>query len=262
MNDARTDAQTDEFISFANRLADAAGEVIRPAFRSELAVDLKADKSPVTEADIAVEKRLREMIADAYPDHGLIGEEQAPVNAGAEFVWVIDPIDGTRLFISGIPMFTCLIALMRDGQPLIGIIDQPVIGDRWVGAAGRETIFNGRPARTRACASLSEAVLNTSNPVLFEGSDGAAFERLREATAWTHYGVDAYGVGLIANGAMDITVQNDIKVYDYCPWVPVIEGAGGRVTDWRGAPISLATGDKILVSGDPALHDLALARLS
>ena len=245
------DACADEFIALANRLADAAGEVTRPVFRGKLEIDLKADNSPVTEADIAVENLLRDMISDAYPDHGLIGEEQASVNAGAEFVWVIDPIDGTRQFISGIPMFTCLIALMRGGRPLIGIIDQPVIKDRWVGAAGRETIFNGGPVRTRACASLSEAVLNTSNPVLFEGPDRAAFERLREAAAWTHYGVDAYGVGLIANGAMDITVQNDIKVYDYCPWVPIIEGAGGRVTDWRGAPISLATGDKILVSGDP-----------
>ena len=262
MKDACADAQTDEFIALANRLADAAGALSRASFRGDLAVDLKADKSPVTEADQAIERRLREMVSDAYPDHGLIGEEQAPVNAGAEFVWVIDPIDGTRQFISGIPMFTCLIALMRGGRPLIGIIDQPVIKDRWVGAAGRETIFNGGPVRTRACASLSEAVLNTSNPVLFEGPDRAAFERLREAAAWTHYGVDAYGVGLIANGAMDITVQNDIKVYDYCPWVPIIEGAGGRVTDWRGAPISLATGDKILVSGDPALHDQALARLS
>ena len=146
---AMTDAQTDEFVAFANRLADAAGDVARAYFRRDLAVEYKAANSPVTEADNAVETRLREIIAAAYPDHGLIGEEQAPVNPEAEFVWVIDPIDGTQLFITGVPMFTCLIALMRGARPLIGVIDQPVIGDRWVGAAGRQTTFNGSPARTR-----------------------------------------------------------------------------------------------------------------
>lgn len=257
-----TDAQTDEFIAFANRLADAAGEVVRPYFRRDLAVDLKADKSPVTEADTAVEARLREIIAAAYPDHGLIGEEQATVNGDAEFVWVVDPIDGTRLFISGVPMFTCLIALMRGGRPLIGLIDQPVIGDRWVGAPGRQTTFNGRPARTRACAGLSDAVLCTSNPAYFEGPDRPAFERLRDASAWTQYSGDSYGVGLIANGSMDLAVESELGIYDFCAWGPVIEGAGGRVSDWQGAAITLQTGDKILVSGDPRLHDQAMSRLA
>ncbi len=259
---AMTDARTDDFIAFANRLADAAGEVARPYFRRDLAVEFKAAKSPVTEADNAVESRLRAMIADAYPDHGLIGEEQAPVNPEAEFVWVVDPIDGNRLFINGVPMFTCLIALMRGGRPLIGLIDQPVIGDRWVGAAGRETTFNGSAVRTRACAGLNDAVLCTSNPAYFEGPDRAAFERLRDASGWTHYGGDSYGVGLIANGSMDLAVESDLGVYDFCAWGPVIEGAGGRVSDWQGAPISLQTGDKILVSGDPRLHDQAMAKLA
>lgn len=251
-----------EFIAFANRLADAAGDLARTFFRRDLAVEFKALKSPVTEADQAVERRLREMIADAYPDHGVIGEEQAPVNADAEFVWVIDPIDGTRLFISGVPLFTCLIALVQGARPLLGVIDQPVIGDRWVGARGQATSFNGHSVNTRACASLNDAVLCTSNPAYFEGADIAAFERLRDAAGWTHYGGDSYGVGLIANGSMDMAVESELGVYDFCAWGPVIEGAGGVVSDWRGAPLSLQTGDKLLVSGDARVHDQALARLA
>ncbi len=256
------DPCTQEFTAFANRLADAAGEVSRPYFRRDLAVEFKAVKSPVTEADHAVEARLREMITDAYPDHGVIGEEQAPVNPEAEFVWVVDPIDGTRLFISGVPLFTCLIALVRGGRPLLGIIDQPVIGDRWVGAQGQATSFNGRTVRTRSCDHLADAVLCTSNPAYFEGPDIAAFKRLRYASGWTQYSGDSYGVGLIANGAMDIAVESELGVHDFCAWAPVIEGAGGVASDWRGAPLSLHTGDKILVSGDPRLHDQAMARLA
>ncbi|MCH7942334.1 MAG: histidinol-phosphatase [Proteobacteria bacterium] len=256
------DPCADEFIALANRLADAAGDVSRGFFRREIAVEYKAAKSPVTEADHAVETRLREMISEAYPDHGMIGEEQAAVNADAEFVWVIDPIDGTRLFISGVPLFTCLIALVQGGRPVLGVIDQPVIGDRWVGARGQATRFNGRGVHSRACASLEDAVLCTSNPAYFEGPDIAAFERLRDAAGWTHYGGDSYAVGLIANGAMDMAVESELGVYDFCAWGPVIEGAGGVVSDWRGAPITLETGDKILVSGDAGLHDQAMARLA
>ena len=251
-----------EFIAFANRLADAAGDVVRPYFRRELAVEFKAPDSPVTEADHAVEARLREIIGDSYPSHGIIGEEQAAVNPEAEFVWVIDPIDGTRLFISGVPLFTCLIALVRGGAPLLGVIDQPVIGDRWLGAEGRDTTFNGKIVRSRACANLSEAVLCTSNPAYFEGPDIAAFERLRDAAGWTQYSGDSYGVGLIANGSMDLAVESDLGVHDFLSWGPVIAGAGGMVSDWHGAPLSLQTGDKILVSGDAGLHDRALARLA
>lgn len=251
-----------EFIGFANRLADAAGEVSRSYFRRDPAVEFKALNNPVTEADHAVEARLREMISDTYPGHGVIGEEQAPVNPEAEFVWVIDPIDGTQLFITGVPLFTCLIALVQGARPVLGIIDQPVLGDRWIGARGQATSFNGHAVRTRACENLDDAVLCTSNPAYFEGPDIAAFKRLRDASHWTHYGGDSYGVGLIANGSMDIAVESDLGVHDFCAWAPVIEGAGGVASDWRGAPLSLQTGDKILVSGDAGLHDQALARLA
>ena len=256
------DACADEFIALANRLADAAGDLARSFFRRPIEVRFKAAKSPVTEADQAVETLLRELIGEAYPDHGVIGEEQAPVNAGAEFVWVIDPIDGTRLFISGVPLFTCLIALTRGGRPLLGVIDQPVIGDRWIGARGQATTFNGQAVNTRACASLGDAVLCTSNPAYFEGDDIAAFERLRDAAGWTQYSADSYGVGLIANGSMDLAAESELGIYDFCAWGPVIEGAGGVVSDWQGAALSLQTGDKILVSGDARTHDQAMALLA
>ena len=250
------------FVDFAGRLADASGVVINRHFRTRFEVERKADETPVTIADRESEAAMRRLICDTYPDHGIVGEEHGAEREDAELVWILDPIDGTRAFIAGKPMFGTLIALVRGGAPLLGVIDQPVIGDRWLGARGRDTTFNGKAVRSRACERLGDAVLCTSNPAYFEGPDIAAFERLRDAAGWTQYSGDSYGVGLIANGSMDLAVESELGVYDFLSWGPVIEGAGGMVSDWHGAPLSLQTGDKILVSGDAGLHDRALARLA
>ena len=250
-----------EFLAFAGRLADAAAAVVRPYFQRPIGVDFKAENSPATEADVAVETRLREMIADAYPAHGVIGEELAPERPDAEQVWVIDPIDGTRSFINGVPMFTTLVALVRDGAPLIGVIDQPILDQRWAGGGGVPATFNGVAARVRPCKTLAEAVLCTSAPVYYTGDSVAPFERLRDAVHWVQYGADAYGFGLVASGFMDLGLESGMGVHDYCALAPVIESAGGVMTDWRGNPLTIHSGDRVLAAGDPALHVLALAHL-
>lgn len=251
-----------ELVAFAHRLADASGEVIRRYFRRPFDIDYKRDQSPVTEADRETERAIRDLIAAEHPGHGVIGEEHAPLRPDAEFVWIIDPIDGTRSFIAGAPVFGTLIALTRGGVPVLGIIDQPVTGERWLGVDGAPSTFNGKPVRTRACADLSRALLCTSSPHYYEGDDRAAFERLRRAVEWAHYGTDCYGFGLLAGGHLDIGIEPGMNVHDYFALVPVIEGAGGVITDWRGAALTLDSDGRVLAAGDRAAHAKALERLA
>ena len=251
-----------ELVAFAHRLADASGEVIRRYFRRPFDIDYKRDQSPVTEADRETERAIRDLIAAEHPGHGVIGEEHAPLRPDAEFVWIIDPIDGTRSFIAGAPVFGTLIALTRGGVPVLGIIDQPITGERWLGVDGAPTTFNGKPVRTRTCAELSPALLCTSSPDYYEGGDRAAFERLRRAVEWAHYGTDCYGFGLLASGYLDIGIEPGMGVHDYFALVPVIENAGGMITDWRGAALTLDSDGRVLAAGDPAAHAQALALLA
>ena len=259
---AMKDSPDSALTAFAGRLADAARAVVAPYFQRPIDVAYKGQASPVTEADRAVETRLREMIAEAYPSHGVVGEELDNVDEDAEDVWVLDPIDGTQLFIGGIPLFTTLIALTRGGVPVLGVIDQPISGDRWLGAAGRPTTFNGAPVRTRSCARIADALICTSNPAYYQGADKAAFERLGGAVNWTQFGADSYGFGLIANGFIDLGLETGVYPHDYLATVPVIEGAGGVMTDWQGRPLTLASGPRMLAAGDPAAHAAALALLA
>ncbi len=248
-------------VAFAGDLADAAGDVVRRYFRKPIDVAYKADATPVTEADRAVETLLRRMIADRYPAHGVIGEELAHHRADADEVWVIDPIDGTRLFIGGIPLFGTLIAFVRGGVPVLGIIDQPIMGERWIGGAGLPTTFKGASVRTRACAGLATADLVTSSPHYYEGDDLAALDRLRDRVNWTLYGTDCYGFGLVAAGSIDLAVETGVGPHDFCALAPVIENAGGIMTDWQGAPLTLASGSRIVAAGDRRVHAEALACL-
>ncbi len=252
----------EQLIGFAGRLADAGGPVVRRYFRTPLDVDSKTDATPVTAADREVEQLMRAEIGAAYPAHGIIGEEYGAVREHAEYVWTLDPIDGTKAFIAGKPMFGTLIALLQDGAPILGLIDQPVSGERWIGAAGRPTIFNGNPAATRGCASLAEATLNTTGPDLFAGEDVARFGRLSGASKLTLYGGDCYAYGLLASGFIDLIAEAGLKPYDFCALVPVIEGAGGVITDWRGGRLNLQSDGRVVAAGDPAVHAQAVALLS
>ena len=254
-------SELDGFLALAARLADAAGAAIRPYFRQPLAVDDKPDLSPVTAADRAAELAMRELIEAGFPEHGIIGEEFGRVREVAEFVWVLDPIDGTKSFISGVPLFGTLIALTRAGRPILGIIDQPISRERWVGAAGRATTLNGRAIRCRECTALATATLFATTPDMFGGPDAAAFARVSAAVKLTRFGADCYAYGLLAAGFVDLVLEASLKPYDFCAMIPIVEGAGGIATDWRGAGLGLASEGRVLVAGDRRVYQAALALL-
>ena len=255
------------YLALAERLADAAGAVALRYFRTPFSVDDKADASPVTVADREAEATMRAMIEKEFPAHGVIGEEHGRHNAGASHVWVLDPIDGTKSFVTGRPIFGALIALCRDGRPILGIIECAAMGERWTGAAGlptRHRTRNGTAAvRTRACAGLATAALYCTSPHMFGESEFPLFERVRHAVKLPMYGGDCYAYGLVASGYADLVIEAGLKVYDWAAIVPVVEGAGGKVTDWTGAVLDLATATgRVVASGDARIHNQAVALLN
>lgn len=256
----------DEFIACAGRLADAARDAVLPYFRQSLEINRKSDASPVTAADREAEAVMRDLIAGAYPAHGVVGEEHGAVRVDADYVWVLDPIDGTKRFITGNPQFGTLIGLLHGGRPVLGVIAMPAMDERWTGAAGCPTIHTDRrgtrEARVRACPELKDAVLHATSPHMFEGPDLAAFERVRTRVALPLYGGDCYAYGLLASGFNDLVIESGLGVYDYLPLVPVIEGAGGMVTDWQGAPLGLSSDGRVLAAGDERCHAAARALLT
>ncbi len=255
------DPDPSAYLDFAHRLANAAGQVVRKYFRTPVAIDEKADASPVTVADREAEASMRALIGIHHPGHGILGEEEGGERTDAELVWVLDPIDGTRAFIAGKPTFVTLIALVRYGVPILGIIDQPVARERWVGVAGAATRFNNQAVSTRACQRLDRAILNTTAPDLFAGEDAHAFARLSAAVKDTLYGGDGYAYGLLAGGFIDLVAEADLKPYDFCALAPVVEGAGGVMTDWHGQPLTLISDGRVVAAGDAAAHGLALDAL-
>lgn len=251
-----------ELIALADRLADAAAAVVRRHYRQAVAIDDKDDASPVTIADRQAERVIRDVLTAERPDDGIIGEEHGVERSEAPLVWVIDPIDGTRAFVTGRPTFGTLIALLRNGSPVLGVIDQAVIGDRWIGAVGHPTLLNGLPCRTRACPSLDRAILATTAPDPFSDAGAAAFDRLRRGVRFPIYGGDCLNYGLLAGGFLDLVVEEGLKLYDFAALVPVVAGAGGTITDWQGRPLTAGSDGKVLAAGDRACHTAALARLN
>ncbi|MBF0332620.1 MAG: histidinol-phosphatase [Alphaproteobacteria bacterium] len=243
-----------EFVALAERLADAAGPIVRAHFRTPVAVLDKADDSPVTIADREAESAMRRLIEATHPDHGIVGEEHGSRNPQAEWVWVLDPIDGTKAFITGKPSFGTLVALLHRGKPVLGVIDQPILGERWIGAAGRPTTLNGRPVRTRACPELGRAALYATMPEMFIGPDGERWAALTRSVKLVRYGADCYAYALLASGFVDAVVEALLKPYDYCALIPIIEGAGGVMTDWNGLPLGLGSDGRVAAAGDPTLH--------
>ena len=251
-----------ELVDLANAMADAAGSVARRYFRTPIAVDTKADSSPVTIADRKAEAVMRALLAENVPGHGVYGEEMGATHTDAEWVWVLDPIDGTKAFITGKPSFGILIALLHRGTPVLGIIDQPVIRERWLGAAGRLSTLNGKAARVRACAELDKAVLYATAPEMFKGADAAAWETMRRKVGLARYGADCYAYGLLSSGFVDLVIEASLQPYDYCALVPVITGAGGVITDWHGGALGLASEGRVVAAGDARMHAQALQMLT
>jgi inositol-phosphate phosphatase/L-galactose 1-phosphate phosphatase/histidinol-phosphatase len=252
----------DEFVAFAGRLAEASGPVIRRYFRTPVSVEDKADSSPVTIADRETELALRALIERDYPDHGIVGEEHGTIRPGASHQWIIDPIDGTKAFITGKPMFGTLVALLQDGIPILGLIDQPVSGERWLGAAGHATTFNGKPARVRACPDLAKAVVNSTHPDMFRKPGAERFWSVSSTSKLTLWGGDCYAYGLLAIGHIDLVIEYGLKLYDFAALVPIILGAGGAMTDWRGQPLTGASQGDVIAAGDERTLRQALDRLA
>jgi len=252
----------DSWITLAGTLADASGSVIRKHFRRHSTVETKTDGSPVTAADREAEVVMRAAIEAEFPDHGIRGEEFTDHNGQAETVWVLDPIDGTRSFVTGKPVFTTLIAVLHHGTPVLGLIDQPVTGERWVGSASRPTTWNGVAARVRPCASLEQAAMYTTSTEWCGPEERDAFERLRRKALMTLYSADAYAFGLLTSGHIDVAIECQLDPHDFLALVPVVEGAGGVITDWEGSPLGPHGKANILAAGDPAVHEEAMAVLA
>ncbi|GEM70794.1 inositol monophosphatase family protein [Sphingomonas aquatilis] len=254
-------------IQLAQRLADAAGAAIRPYFRADHGVELKDDRSPVTRADREAEAAMRRLLDAEAPGDGVVGEEYGTKDGVTGRQWVLDPIDGTRSFTVGRAIFGTLIALVEDGWPLLGIIDQPVQRERWLGVAGRPTTFNGTPARTRSCAQLEGAIVATTSPHLFADGDVPHYMALVAAASGGHarqgpvYGGDCYNYGLLASGHLDVVAESGLQLYDFAALVPVVEGAGGRMCDWNGDPLTATSAGHVLAIGDPARTDDVLEAL-
>lgn len=247
----------------AAEAVDAAGAVIRPLFRGSVAADLKADQSPVTIADRNAELAMRAVLGRLCPDCGILGEEFGPERPDAELRWVLDPIDGTRAYITGRPIFGCLVALLEGDTPVVGVIDQPVTRERWIGVTGRPTVFRGPMGGrvgTRTCGSLGLAELSATSPEMF-GPDLARFQAVAARVRRVSWGGDCYAYGLLALGQIDVIVECDLKPWDWAALLPVIEGAGGRLTDWLGGSPRSDGDGRVIAVGDPGLLGVVIEAL-
>ncbi len=250
------------YLPLACELADLAGEIVRRHFRRPLAVEIKGDLSPVTIADREAEAAMRRRLAEAAPDHAIFGEEYGDAENAAGLAWCLDPIDGTKAFLTGRPMFGTLVALLADGAPVLAVIDQPITRDRWTAVRGGGARFNGRRVHSRACPELARAAASATSPDMFTTPrQQAALALLRRSVALMVWGGDCIGYALMASGFCDLVIEAGLKTYDFLPLVPVIEEAGGRITDWQGRPLSLASGGEVLACGDPKLHEAVLTLL-
>ncbi|HXW39622.1 MAG TPA: histidinol-phosphatase [Xanthobacteraceae bacterium] len=254
-----------DFAAFVDELAGAAGETIRPFFRTALGVENKAPAGgfdPVTAADRAAEAAMRALIKKTFPEHGIVGEELGAEQTDAEYVWVLDPIDGTKSFICGMPAWGTLIALTRRGEPIYGMMHQPFTREHFSGdgsAASYRGPAGDRALRTRPCAAVADAVLLTTSPLLMREADRRAFRRVEQAVRLSRYGGDCYAYCMLAAGHVDLVIETELKLYDVLPLIPIIEGAGGVITTWdNGRPHA---GGRIIAAGDKRVHAQAMAAL-
>jgi myo-inositol-1(or 4)-monophosphatase len=255
-----------DFKAFIGRLATASGETILPFFRTSLSIEDKSSNrefDPVTEADRAAEAVMRRLIKANFPQHGIVGEEFGNERTDADYVWVLDPIDGTKSFIAGFPIWGTLIALLHKGTPVFGMMHQPFIGERFSGDNGSAR-YQGpsgeRRLAVRRCASLKEATCYTTSPLLMNEADRAAFSRVQDQARLARYGGDCYSYCMLAAGHLDLVVETELKPYDIAALIPIVTGAGGVVTTWEGD--AAQSGGRIIAAGDPRVHAEALKLLN
>lgn len=256
--------------AFIRQLADASAEVIRPYFRQANDIVAKDDNSPVTIADKEAEKVMRTLIETHYPEHGIIGEEYGNIHEDSPYQWVLDPIDGTASFMIGRPIFGTLIALCYQGVPILGVINQPILNERWIGTKGDKAVFEQSAPTTnepailspRQCEAISQAILCTTSPQYFATEDIVKFGQLAYEARYTIYGGDCYNYALLASGHVDVVVESGLQPYDYCALVAVVEAAGGMITDWQGNPLTLESKGHVVAAATAKLHEQLLTVLS
>lgn len=253
----------DELIAFSHELADIARPIVRADCTRQITHEMKQDGSPVTPTDKRVEQALRERIEARYPDHGVLGEEFGTLGLDREFVWVIDPIDGTRQFALGLPSFGCLLALCRDAVPVIGVIEQPLLARRWVGVSGRSTESDGTALACRTRQSLADCIMAAASPESFARGGREGLEALYGEVDWYITDGGCLTYASLAQGQIDVCLGGpNLDPFDICALAPVVEGAGGVMTDWRGDPVRLDSRGPVLAAGGRAIHDLALTYIS
>jgi histidinol phosphatase-like enzyme (inositol monophosphatase family) len=252
-----------ERIALAERLADHARPIALAHWRHRMEVESKSDATPVTAADRAIEAELRALLAEVEPGAAIFGEEYGAsgATAGPGDVWVLDPIDGTGAFVTGSPLFGTLIGLLSDGAPFLGVIEVPALGERWTGMRGEGAFLNGARCATSGARALSDAALGATSPLVFGEADRARFLDLSRRAALTRFGGDCYAYALLASGHLDLVVEAGLKPYDYLPVVPVVEEAGGVMTDWAGEPLGLGSDGRVIAASSHALHAEALEML-
>ena len=247
-----------EFAPFFDELADAARAIASQYFRKTFSISDKEDKTPVTQADREIEQKLREMIGKKFPTHGILGEEFGSEKLDAEFVWVIDPIDGTKAFATGCPVFGHLIGLAHNGKPTVGVIDQPFSKERWFGITGEFSRYNGTPVKVAAPRKLTAARMFTTSPDMFDGEYEERFKTLRKTVKLARFGADCYAYGLLALGWADMVVEQLLKPYDVFAPVAVISGAGGYTCDFQGKPVGFNYNGTIVAASCKELADEVL----
>lgn len=248
-------ASPTDLVALAHALADRARRTALDYFRQPLDIQSKEDLSPVTIADRKIESEMRALLAERHPSAGLFGEEMGSQNVDAGEVWVLDPIDGTGAYVTGSPLFGCLVGLLIDGRPELGLIEVPRMGERWIASRGAQTTLNGSVCQSSGQTRLADASLSTTSLLAMSERERDGFLRASKCARLTRFGGDCYAYGLLASGYLDAVVETSLQPYDYLQVVPVVEAAGGTMTDWSGAPLSLRSDGRVIAAASPALHD-------
>ena len=259
---AASPAPGEELVNFAEHLADIARQIALRYFRNLQGIEYKHDETPVTIADREIEQALRQQVAKTYPSHGFTGEEFSARESASPWSWVVDPIDGTKSFATGKPTFGCLIAMLQEDRPVTGVIEMPALKERWLGTMGRVSTFCGQECATSQTRDLTDATLYATTIDMFSEGERELFDALSRQTRFRMFGADCYAYGLLASGHVDLVVEAGMATHDFLALVPVIQGAGGTITDWHGRALDCHSQGQILAAASPELHQRALAILS
>lgn len=251
-----------QYLQTAIAAADAARQVTGKYFRTRLSIDSKPDRSPVTVADRMTENLMRQIILGNHPEHGFWGEESGAQAGNHEWLWIIDPIDGTKSFATGKPTFGTLISLLYEHTPMLGIIDHPQLNERWIGIRGKTTTLNSIPCQTNPTSLIATATIYATTLDMFDKQSLAQYSALSKQCRFRVFGGDCYCYGLLASGYTELVCEADLKPYDYMALIPVVEGAGGIISDWHGNPLSVTAGDQVLASANTTLHQQAIKLLN